>query len=39
MQGYIISMVHFIEADWKCDNFVLFTQEVHSVEQHDIKKS
>ena len=39
VQGYIISVVHFIEANWKCENFVLFTHEVHSVEECNIKKS
>jgi hypothetical protein len=36
VQGYIISVVHFIEANWKCENFVLFTHEVHSVEVNSL---
>ena len=39
VQGYIISVVHFIEANLKCENFVLFTHKVYSVEERNIKKS
>jgi hypothetical protein len=39
-ERYIISTVHFIEVDWKCENFVLATcDDEHSVEQCGIKMS